>query len=270
MKRNKLHNSYIGGGEPYFIDKKSEIGLLCIHGFTSTPRQYKDLASYFSKKGFTIYAPALAGHGTTPAELQKTTAEDWKEQIENDYQKLKSKVKKVFIIGNSFGGNIALHLADKFGEEISGLILMGTPIRLKSQRLIKARVFTYGWLKPYYSKPQRYYSIDYTDGIDEISYPVIPLKALRQFFRMIKETVFNLPKITSPALIVHANVDKVVDPRSAQYIHQYLGSDYKYVYLFDSNKHSLVEDEYRRDELFKKIHDFVLEINELENCEPAN
>lgn len=259
--KREMINQKITGADPIFIDNNSRVGVLLLHGFTSTPRQFKDLSQMLADKKLTVYAPTLAGHGVAPADLQGTKAEDWRKKAEADYLKLKEHVEKVFIIGVSFGGNVGFYLARKFPEGLSGIISLGTPIRVRFQRFIKCRLALYGWLRPYYSKPRRIYQTDYTDMADEMSYPVIPIKALRQFFKFIKhETVANLDKVKIPAMIMHATNDPVVNPDSAQYIHENLGSSYKLIYWFESNLHTIADDNLK-EELFAKVGQFIDELS---------
>ena len=207
------------GGEPIYIDNNSKIGVLMIHGFTSTPHQFKDLSKYLSSNGFTVYAPLIAGHGTRPEDLIKTSPEDWKKSVEEAYLKLKKRTEKIVVIGNSFGGNLVFWLARKAGNELIGIVSLGTPIVLKYQMVINARLFLYGWARKYYRKPMRVYKTDYTDMMDEVTYPLIPVKNLREFLEFIQiDTIPNLEKIKVPAFIAHANIDPVVRPKSATYI----------------------------------------------------
>lgn len=248
------------GGEPFFFDRGSKAGVLVLHGFTSTPHQFRDFGEYIASKGLTVYAPLIAGHGTSPEDLMRTKMEDWQESVKEAYSVLRSKVQKVVVIGNSFGGNLAFYLARVVEEPPAGIISLGTPIALRFQWFIKVRYYTYGWLKKYYVKPKRIYKIDYTDMIDEITYPVIPIKSLMEFFRFIKtETIPNLGEVKSPVLVAHANVDPIVHPKSAIYIYQHLGSERKKIYWFNSFHHVVTDDSLRR-QLFQKAYEFVKEV----------
>ena len=107
-----------------------------------------------------------------------------------------------------------------------------------------------------------FYKADYTDMIDEVTYPVIPIKCLRHFLNFIKkETRPNLCKIKIPALVAHSDTDPVINPRSATYIYERLGSPFKKIYWFQSNFHVMTVDG-RRLELFNKIFDFIKEVSE--------
>lgn len=247
------------GGEPIFINKNSNVGVLMIHGFTSTPHQFGPLSQYLSKAGFTVYAPLIAGHGTCPEDLIKTTSDDWKESIKKAYLDLKKKSKKIIVVGNSFGGNLAFWLAKETKDDLAGIVSLGTPITLRFQWIIKARYYLYGWARKYYRKPMRIYKTDYTDMMDEVTYPVIPIKSLGEFLRFIRhETMPNLHLVKTPTLVAHANIDPVVHPKSATYIYQNLGSYFKKIYWFESDRHVITTAK-NNTALFEKILDFIKE-----------
>jgi len=248
------------GGESIFINKNSDTGILMLHGFTSTPAQFKELADFFAQKGFNVSAPLVAGHGTCPEDLIKSCPEDWKKSIRLAYSKLKRKSKKIFIIGNSFGANLGFWLIKESNNEPAGIITFGAPIYLRYQWFLKLRFYTYGRFKQYYRKPVRIYKTDYTDMEDEVTYPVIPMKSFGEFLNFIShETKPNLLKIKVPALIGHANVDPVVHPKSAAYIYGHLGSPFKKIFWFDSHRHTAVNGKDRK-VLFERAYEFIKEV----------
>lgn len=249
------------GAEPIFINKKSKTGVLLIHGFTSTPYQFKELADYLSGKGFNVSVPLLPGHGTFAKDLIPTTPKDWQKAVEDAYIDLKKISKKVFIVGNSFGCNLALWLVKKFDNQASGIITLGAPIFLRYHFILVARLYTYGFFQKYYKKPQRIYKTDYTDMIDEITYPIMPTKNLREFFSFIKnETKCGLDKIKIPAFISHSNIDPVVNPKSATYIYENLGSDFKKIFWVETPCHTITDHSATRPILFQKIFEFIQEV----------
>src|SRR3989344_332748 len=250
----------IKGAEPIFINHHSKVGILMLHGFTSSPHEFRELSEFLSRRGFTVYAPLIAGHGTQPEDLLKTNPEDWLASAREAYVKLKNNCQQVFIIGNSFGVNLAFWLIKEFNNEAIGVITLDAPIFLRNHFIIWLRLNSYGIFKKYYRKSPRMYRADYIDGVDTVSYPIIPIKSLRDFLRFIKkETAPNLDKVRIPALITHARIDPVVNPKSATYIYDRLGSGYKKKHWF-LNNHQSVTVEGRRKEVFSRILDFIEEV----------
>lgn len=240
-----------------YIDKGGEVGALLIHGFTSSAYQFNELARYLSEKGITVLAPMITGHGTTPDDLIKTSPEDWLNSLEEPLRFLQTKVKRLFLVGNSFGGNLAFELALKY--PVTGLISLGTPIFLRRQEWVRFRLDTIYRFRKYYRKPPALYHIDYTDFSDEVTYPVIPIKSLHDFLDFIeKHTIPHLSQVKAPVLIVHSSGDQVIHPRSAQYLHEHIGSAKKRIYWLRAFTHEITKSR-RREEIFDKIWQFISE-----------
>lgn len=234
-----------------------------VHGFSSTPDEFKELAMFLASKGFTVFAPLVAGHGTSPKDMVETSPEDWVSSVKDAYLNLKQMSKNVFVVGNSFGSNLLLQVIDQAEAKPKAIVTLGAPIFLRWHKVITLRLFTYGFLKQYYTKPPRLYRTDFTDMIDEVTYPKIPTKNLRQFLGFIKnETMPVLSKIKIPALVIHSDTDPIVNPKSATYIYEHLGSDLKRIYWFRSKYHIATIDE-NRSELFNKILDFIKEVKSI-------
>src|ERR1039458_9460781 len=52
-------------------------GVLLLHGFAGTPPELRRLGEALARSGWRCYGPLLAGHGTTPEELDRTRWQDW-------------------------------------------------------------------------------------------------------------------------------------------------------------------------------------------------
>src|SRR3954469_8291096 len=52
-------------------------GVLCLHGITGTPFEIRPLAEALGRRGCTVAAPTLAGHGGTLANLARSNWHDW-------------------------------------------------------------------------------------------------------------------------------------------------------------------------------------------------
>jgi alpha-beta hydrolase superfamily lysophospholipase len=54
-------------GMPFFLHSPgSDTGVLLIHGLMAAPEEVREWAQFLYEKGLTVYAPRLAGHGTSP------------------------------------------------------------------------------------------------------------------------------------------------------------------------------------------------------------
>lgn len=248
------------GAEPIFINNHGDVGILMLHGFTSTPDEFRELSVYLSEQGFNLYAPLIAGHGTSPEDLMKTRPEDWMLSAKQAYVRIKATSQKVFIIGNSFGSNLGFWLIKEFKNEPAGIITLDAPIILRNHFFAILRLYTYGLFKKYYVKSKKVYETDYIDGADDITYRLIPLKSLREFLKFIKyESIPHLSEVKIPILIAHSKDDPIIHPKSAPYIHSHIGSSSKKIYWVESRYHGFTI-EGRRKEVFHMISKFIQEI----------
>ena len=239
-----------------YFPRSSDVGVLLLHSYTSTPYEFYDLARYLADKGLTVLAPTIAGHGTTTEDLARTTIEDWQKSAEDAYLFLKQKAKKVFVVGSSFGGNLAFHLATKFHNPLAGVVSMGTPIKVRWEKFFLLGIYTYGWLKKNQKKRRADYKLVYLNQ-EQVVYPVMPIPSLRQFFKLIKKiTIPNLSAVKAPALIIQSSADRIVSPSSAQYLHEHLGSADKRILWVNGHNHALAIDE-KRGLIYKAIYRFV-------------
>lgn len=253
------------GAEPIYIDKKSKIGILMVHGFSGSPDQFREISIYFAEKGFTVFAPLLKGHGTSPDDMFETSAYDWAQSVKDAYFKLREKTEKIFLIGNSFGASLCMWLAKELNNEPIGVASMGGAVFLRHHFVISLRIHTYGFLKKFYKKPIRYYKMDYTDMNNEVSYSSLPTRSIRQFLRFLKKEIQpSFENVKIPALVVHSENDRVVHPKSAAFIYDKLNSPLKKLYWVKSNHHIPISDECKS-ELFERIFQFLQEIIEKNN-----
>ena len=97
-------------GAGTFLFEGSDVGCLLLHGFTGTPHNIRPLGDFLARRGLTVLAPRLAGHGTTVDEFEQTAPDAWIETINGGVDQLKRTGSSVFAIGISMGGTLALHL----------------------------------------------------------------------------------------------------------------------------------------------------------------
>jgi carboxylesterase len=259
LKRQELHKIHIGGDKDIRLDNESGSAVLLLHGFTSSPLVFQKMAEYFASQGFGVYAPVIAGHGSTAEDLGNSTIDDWKKSVESAYLELSSKYQKIFVVGNSFGGNLGIWLASKY--DVTGLVCLGTPVWLRYHQFIKFRLWLYGWAKKYYHKPKWNIKLEDCRIGSDRSYPVIPIKSLNAFIYFVeKETVSGLGKIQSPSMVIQSLGDRVVHPKSAKRIYNCSGCAEKSIHFVDGNIHNVVSSSADSQEVFRKINNFFNQI----------
>ncbi|RMH98925.1 MAG: alpha/beta fold hydrolase, partial [Calditrichaeota bacterium] len=122
----------MAGAEPIYIDQ-GEAGFLFLHGFTGSPYEARDLANYFSRKGYAVWAPLLPGHGTSPEDLENIAYTEWLDAAEQSYMEMKARYPKVYVCGQSMGGALALHIAAN--HPVNAVITFAAAIIMEDWRL---------------------------------------------------------------------------------------------------------------------------------------
>ena len=127
-----FQNAHLNGNPINYIGNKG-IGILLIHGFTATTVEVGQLAKHYINKDFSVSAPLLPGHGTTPQDLNTKKYMDWIDSVENAFQDLRSHCKNILVGGESMGAVLALYLAEKHSE-ITGIYLFSPALLVEKLR----------------------------------------------------------------------------------------------------------------------------------------
>ncbi|NEX11327.1 MAG: alpha/beta hydrolase [Prosthecochloris sp.] len=200
----------------------ASVGVLIIHGFTATLESVMGLVDPLREMGVRVSVPVLRGHGAdSPEMLRGVTWQDWMKDAETAFLELSQSVDRVFVVGHSMGGLIALNLAAKYRERIDGVVVAAPAIRLVSM-LAPDRPLHFltpilqsvvrNWdLKVAFSDPDE-------DGA-RVHYSWAPTDAIRSFFDLISFTHSRLHDISCPVLILHNRAEKTVLPESASIVY---------------------------------------------------
>ena len=124
--------SVLPGAEPYAHDG-NDIGVLLVHGYTSTPQSMRGWAEHLAGAGFTVRLPRLPGHGTRWQDLNTMRWQDWYAEVDRAFAELRSRCDQVFVAGMSMGGLLSTKVALEQGPRVAGLILVN-PIYLHDDK----------------------------------------------------------------------------------------------------------------------------------------
>lgn len=238
-------NGIIVGAEPFFIQKDKEIGVLLIHGFTSSPKDFSEFAEFLSNKNITVYVPLLPGHGTHPRDLREIKYEDWINAVQQALNLLDTE--KKFVLGYSMGGTLALYLATQ--NDFNGVISINSAIFLESRYIPFVPLVK---LVETYTAKNAEAIIELIDE-DRIVYDSTPLDSITELQKLINEV--NLSEITEPILIFQADNDKTVSPESASHIYINVKSNEKEIIILSNSTHSRIND---KEDALEKVYEFIL------------
>jgi|WetSurMetagenome_2_1015567.scaffolds.fasta_scaffold79534_3 carboxylesterase len=227
MDKEFFLNAELDGNS--FTYEGNKIGILLIHGFTATTTEVRLLANNLYKHGYTIHAPLLTGHGTSPDQLNKTTYQAWLDNAEEAYSLLHQKCSIVFIAGESMGALLSLYLAMKH-KEICGVICYSPAISVRFLWIsLIARLF----------KPE----IPKTGASDDLpwkGYKVNPTSASAELYKLQKRIRKDLKSIQQPVCVFIGGKDIRISHNAGKYILDHVSSSRKEIHLFENSPHCMI------------------------------
>ena len=238
-----MKNAYLDGDA--FLIEGNDIGVVLLHGFTATTAEVRLLADYLRGFGYTLAAPLLPGHGTQPAELNKTSWLDWYAAAEAAYLELRGKCTKVFVCGESMGALLALLVSSRY-PQVDGVIAVAPALQIRGIGL--SRIMQYFVkLRP---KNQA------EDDLPWKGYMVYPVRGLAQLAKLQIVVKKELDNITQPLLVFMGGKDASIHPESGKIIIDAVRSSEKeLIYMPDSPHVMLLAED--KEAIFQKIHEFI-------------
>ncbi|MGW2769476.1 alpha/beta hydrolase [Streptomyces sp. NPDC001275] len=238
------------GAEP-FRHEGGEVGVLLCHGFTGSPQSLRPWGRYLAERGLTVSLPLLPGHGTRWEDMQLTGWPDWYAEVDRELRVLRESCARVFVAGLSMGGALALRLAARHGDAVTGVVVVNPANKVHGLSA--------------YALPVARHLVRTTKGIAsdialegaaELGYDRVPLHAahsLRNFFRMVDG---ELPQVTQPLLLLRSPQDHVVPPvDSARILGRVSSTDVTEV-LLEHSYHVATLD-HDADRIFEESYAFV-------------
>lgn len=235
-----------------FLQGDNGKAVLLMHGLTSGAAQMIPMARFLNDYGYSVSCVNLAGHGTYPEDLAKTTAEDMVLKARYDYENLRKHHDKVYVGGISTGGLLSLKLASIY-PEIKGIVSIAAPAELV---------------------PGSFISIDYTDKSEflirpldgkigifkkyHIHYESIAVRIFDELRRLmdiiVNESV--LSEVKCPVLLIHSDNDDIAEPKSVDILLKMLNNSHVEVFQPATGGHLSVLSE-DRVQVFKRTIDFL-------------
>jgi carboxylesterase len=234
---------------PFFYEG-DERGILLIHGFTGSTAEMGPMGKHFAERGFTVHAPLLAGHGTSPEDMANTTDLDWWQSVVQGYERMMSfGCKRIYVAGLSMGGLLALRVARDF--PVQGVISMAAPLRFKNKKAY------FAWLLHRFT-PYSERDSEKPGHIEQhlVPYDRTPVKCVSCLKKIMDDMRRSLARITVPALIVQGGEDETIYPEDAKMIFSRLGSEDKELKWYPNSSHIIVLD-HEREQLFADIETFI-------------
>jgi len=219
----------------------SKVGVVLVHSYLSVPEEVRELALYLQRRGLWVYAPRLAGHGTTPEDLAEKTSDDWRLAVDKGYAVMSSLCKKVVVVGVSIGGCLALDLAARL-PALAGVVAVCPPSRLSD--------YSSSFMPPidvWHRVLARFKRDDLAEDFfrfksenEYVNYDRNPIAGVKNVGIFLENLKSVLPQVRQPCLILHADKDPVVSSVGGHRIFEKVASEKKEFALLNYDRHIIV------------------------------
>jgi carboxylesterase len=209
----------------------NSIGILLTHGFTATSVEVRPMAAFLHEKGYSVAGPLLPGHGHAVKDMNKVKWTDWVAAVEDQYQKLKAKCSKIFVLGESMGGLLSMEMAIVH-PEIAGVMLFAPAVHVP--KLGMAR-----WIWPF---KDYIYKSNTDDSMPWQGFNVVPLHAASELLKLQSHIQNHLIEIKQPTIIFQGRLDKSIDPISSVEVVEGISSDEKELFWMEESSHCILID----------------------------
>ncbi len=246
-------------GEPYLLHQTAtQRGVLLIHGLMAAPEEVREWADFLYSQGYTVYAPRLAGHGTSAVDLARRCYGNWVDSVNRGHAILKTCCEQIVVAGFSTGAGLALHQAITKPEAFAAVISISAPLKFKSisssfaerldqwNSLLRTLGITY---------LRRDFVANHPDN-PHINYSRCPVHSIVQVKALMKKVYRKLPDLSMPALIIQANNDPKVSGRSGRRIYHRISSPDKTYRDINFHLHGIVRGEISRN-VFAEVAAFL-------------
>lgn len=250
-ENHHLKNPHLPGDSFYW--EAGPTGVLLIHGFTATTAEVRPLAERLHSKGYTISAPLLPGHGTSPKDANRYSWKDWLDTSETAYREISSCCDRVFVGGESAGAVLVLYLASHH-PEISGVLAYAPALSLSLTWWDKLKLYLFA---PFVSSASKGLSVD---DMPWQGYWDFPLRGTIQLLRLQRQVRLLLPDIRRPILIVQGRLDERVPPEIPGLIAGQVRSTVKEIHWMEQSSHVVILD-HELDQVAEVTLDFLARIS---------
>lgn len=280
MLQQEKNASFFTGPE------KSNTACLLLHGFNSTPLEMRGLGEALAGAGIRVYAVAVAGHTGNSEDLLYTDYHEWIDSAEAGLAQL-APYPYVFVTGSSMGGALALLLASRHPDHISGVAIMSAFTRVSPpgwQRhllpLVPLARHFMKWIYPLASynfqdpaaqeeildhahlqDPQT--RIDFSDPktIATLRSTMrLPVHAIGELVYLTREERKQLSAVRSPLLIIHSKRDQMAPPALADELYSLTPEASPKSLHWLERSHHVITIGPEREEVYRLVISFIKEV----------
>lgn len=253
------------GAEPIELGRGSRKGVLLVHGYVGSPKDFGKLPQILAGAGYRVSAPLLPGHGTRPTDMEALTADELFDAVCRAYAGLRSECEKVAVVGFSMGSTLAVRLVrDGQAKPPDALVLASAHFGVTYRWYAVLKPETWARLTapfvPYLIKGTRFVMVNRREAMGDLySYRVVPVSSVLMLNRMVADVHARSPSpLPQDTLMIHAKGDRASSPGCARKFADRMGiPKTARLVLIESNHH--IFHDYEREKVIGAVLRFIRE-----------
>lgn len=238
---------------------KPIVGVLLMHGFLGSPREFGPLEASLQAQGYRTRSVTQLGHGPHPrVPLSAVTVESLVAHCAQEYHVLAGECDAVFLVGHSMGGLCALVLAGRNLPKLAGVAAFSTPYEHATAVNYPQCVFQFGAERV---MPALRYAPQFWTGFERpVFLPWFYPHLYREMRSMMTWLHRSLPLVSVPVCLAHSLYDMAVPHAEMAKIAQAIGQPERVnTYTLEACGHQIFPHSDSQEAAGRLVHDFILE-----------
>lgn len=204
------------GAEPIRRPAHGGRALLLLHGSGDSPQAFRYLAERLEGAGVGVYAPLLPGHGRSPRDFRRVSADAYREAARAALQETRHMADWVGVVGLSMGGALGADLAAE-DPDVRVLILLAPYVSPPPAVRWAARLsWVWSVVVPYLDARGGASVHDPAMAPLSRAYGVFPARALRALVTTAERGRRALGRVSAPLLVVNSEEDNRIPRAEAE------------------------------------------------------
>ena len=230
--------------------EKPKAVVVGIHGFAEHSGRYEHVGRFLASKGYAFYIYDLRGHGKSEAikgyvDRFEDFLYDTKSFI--DYVLNNTSYNRIFLLGHSMGGLIAIYYTGYFKHGIEGLATSGAAVMIKENLLVNSALRVLSLISP---KKRIRFTVQlkcltrdeetikkYLE--DELVFKEPTVKLLLELLKATRKVWEYIPNIKVPILIMHGSEDCIVSCEASKNLYGKLEAKDKTLKIYQGMRHEI-------------------------------
>jgi carboxylesterase len=215
LRTPRTPEGVVVGADSFTLTGTNGRALLLLHGSGDSPQTLRYLGERLNAAGYTVYAPLLPGHGRSPGDFARVSAEGYTTAARAALDVLRARYGWIGVAGLSMGGALATQLAAE-AADVRLLVLLAPYLSATPEVTWALRTApVWGLVQPYVNARGELSVHDPVARAASHAYGIVAPNALRALIESAARGRAALAQVTVPTLVIHSRADNRIPERVA-------------------------------------------------------